>query len=249
MTTRRCRQSFVGVRTAIVAVALCILASPTAQAAAQCSTRSKLHGVIAKALGDTYNQIASDGDDTAASYFAKGDAEIGSVEISLQTHYSQYYSQHAGTGSLTLVHTIAGPTISVPWFVATDRSSEFHVGACTRLLRTYAGVGYFLANSNYSYPIGYGTLHGLGAGIERFANPEQRFDIFGSAFYYPAASGQYGPLSVTYGIISFDGEVRWRLGSSAFGLIFGLYEEMRTLHPSARAGLMIRDGPYVGLDF
>lgn len=69
------------------------------------------------------------------------------------------------------------------------------------------------------------ALHGVGAGIERFANPEQRFDVFGSAFYYPAASGQYGPHSVTYGIISFDGEVRWRLGSPAFGLILGPKQE------------------------
>jgi hypothetical protein len=146
------------------------------------------------------------------------------------------------------VHTIAGPTVSTPWFVAGDRTSEVHAAACTRVLRIYAGLGYVQTQSSYGYPFGYGPLRGVGVGLERFADPTRRLDAFGSLYYYPAAAGSYGAGSVSYAVVSFDGGLRWRIGGSV-GLVFGLNEEMRTLRPGSRVGFMIRDGPYLGVDF
>ncbi len=236
-------------RCAAACLALACVVTRGNASAAECVPTNAVHVAIAKQIGDTYNQIATDGDDAPGSYFAQANVRTGAFAFSVQSQYSQYDSQHAGAGTLTVVHTIAGPTVSVPWFVATDRTSEAHVAACTRRLGVYAGVGYLQTQSNYAYPYGYGPLRGLGAGLERFADPHRRLDGFGSLYYYPAAAGTYGSRRVTYAIVSFDGGFRWRLGRSGVGLIAGLYEEMRTLRPGSRAGFMIRDGPYLGFDF
>ncbi len=217
--------------------------------ASRCTQAGAVQAMVAKAVAHVYNQIATDGEDDLGSYVSKISAQNGRFAISLQTWVSQYDSQHSGSDTLTVVHTIPGPTVDVPWFVASDRTTQARVGTCTGLLRLYAGVGYVQTSSNYGYPYGYGALRGLGAGLERFADPQQRFDAFGALYYYPAAAGAYGNGSVSYAILSFDGGLRWRLGSSRAGLIVGLYEEMRTLRPGERAGFMIRDGPYVGVDF
>lgn len=216
--------------------------------AAPCAQERNVHGLLAKQIAHIYNQIATDGEDDLGSYFAKITAQSGAFAISLQTHFSEYDSQHSGGDTVTVVHTIAGPIASVPWFVASDRASEARVAACTHVLRIYAGVGYLQTESSYGYPYGYGPLRGPGAGLERFADERLRWDAFGSLYYYPAAAGPYGPGSVSYAVVTFDGGLRWRIGRSQLGLIIGLYEEMRTLRPGERAGFMIRDGPYIGLD-
>lgn len=215
--------------------------------ATPCTAQHAVHAILAKQIAHIYNQIATDGEDSFSSYFARGEVQSGEFAGAIQTHDSEYDSQHAGAQTFTVVHTISGATVSVPWFVANDRTSEAHAAVCTRFARLYAGAAYVLASSSYSYPIGHGSLHGFGAGLERFADANRRFDVFGSLYYYPAVSGSYGPGSVSYALVSFDGALRWRLGSSGVGLIAGLYEEMRTLRPGARAGFMIRDGPYIGI--
>jgi len=234
---------------AAACLALACFAARGNALAAQCTQTNTMHVAIAKQIADNYNQIASDGEDSLGSYFAKATFQMGDFAFSIQSHFSQYDSQHSSMATLTVVHTIAGPTVSVPWFVATDRTSEAHVARCTRVLGIYAGLGYLQAQSNYVYPYGYGPLRGLGAGLERFADTRRRFDEFASLYYYPAAVGAYGSGSVTFDIVSFDGGFRWQLGKSGAGLIVGLYQEMRTLRPGNRAGFMIRDGPYIGLDF
>jgi hypothetical protein len=226
----------------------CCLCSGDARAS-QCARANAVHALVAKQIAHVYNQIATDGEDSLGSYVAKASVQQGTFAVSVQTHFSQYDSQHSGSDTMTVVHTISGPTLAVPWFVATDRTSEAHVTACTGVLRVYAGAGYVQTTSSYGYPYGYGPLRGLGAGLERFADVQRRFDVFGSLFYYPTAAGAYGNGSVSYAILSFDGGFRWRLGASRAGFIVGLYEEMRTLRPGERAGFMIRDGPYVGIDF
>ena len=232
------------------AAALAFVALVAGRAVAEpCSSASGIHGSIAPQIAHVYNQIATDADVLPASYDATLDARNGEFSVALQTDYSRYDSQHAGASTATVVHTIAGPTVSVPWFVASDRTSTVHVGACTHLLRLYAGIGYVQTQSSYGYPYGYGPLRGAGAGLERFAEPARRFDAFGSLYYYPAAAGAYGSGSVSYALLSFHGGLRWRLGGSGLGLIVGLDEEMRTLRPGMRSGFMISDGPFVGLDF
>jgi hypothetical protein len=216
--------------------------------AAPCALGRGVHGTLAAQVEHVYNQVATDADDRSGSYLAEIDAHSGAFSVTLQTNYSTYDSQHAGSNTMTTVHTIAGPTVSVPWFVAGDRASEVHAAACTRVLRIYAGIGYVQTQSSYGYPLGYGPLRGAGVGLDRFADPTRSLDAFGSLYYYPAAAGPYGPASVSYAVVSFNGGVRWRIRGSV-GLVFGLNEEMRTLRPGSRAGFMIRDGPYFGVNF
>ncbi|MDQ2869039.1 MAG: hypothetical protein M3R59_11635 [Verrucomicrobiota bacterium] len=231
---------------AILVVALCVLTQNAAYAAA-CQPQRTASLLLAKSIGDVYNQLASDGDELPTSYFAKATILQSTYAYTLQTHRSAYDTQHEGPNTLTGVHTIAGPTISIPWFVATDETSEARVARCVGILGIYAGVGFVRTSSNYDYPAGYAHLQGMGIGLERFADATHRFDLFGALYYYPAASGAYGGTRLHFTIVTFDGGLRLRLGSSSIGLIAGLYQEMRSLHSGARASQTIRVAPYIGL--
>ncbi len=204
---------------------------------------------LAKQVGDVYNQLASDGDALAASYFAKVTVLNAGYAYTVQTHRSEYDTQHTGADTQTIVHTIAGPTISVPWFAATDQTSEARAERCTGLLGIYAGLGFLQTNSNYGYPLGYGSLRGAGVGLERIPDASARFTVFGALYYYPVATGTYGPRTVTYGVTTFDGGIRWRPSAARWSVIAGLYQEQRTLHPGLRSGYMILVAPYFGLQF
>jgi hypothetical protein len=230
----------------ILVVTLCIPAQGAAFAA-ECRPHHSASLLLAKPVGDVYNQLASDGDELPNSYFAKLTILGSAYAYTVQTHRSAYDTQHAGANTLTGVHTIAGPTISIPWFIATDETSEARAARCLGVLGLYAGVGIVQTSSNYGYPLGYAHLQGVGIGLERFADAGRRFDLFGALYYYPAASGAYGGTRLSFTVVTFDGGFRLRLGSSNTGVIVGLYQEMRSLHPGTRTGQMIRVAPYIGL--
>lgn len=144
------------------------------------------------------------------------------------------------------MHTIAGPTVAVPWFVAVDQTSEARVERCIHVLRFYAGIAYLQVNTNYGHPIGYGPLHGFGAGIERYADPNKRFDVFAALYFYPAATGAYGSGTLSFEDTTFDGGFRWRPTTSKIALMAGLYQEIRAI-PGLRAAQTIRAAPYLGI--
>ena len=215
--------------------------------AVPCAREERLTIAGAKSVGDVYNQLASDGDELAASYFAKATLVRGAYAYTIQTHHSAYDTQHEGANTNTGVHTIAGPTVAVPWFVATDETVEARAERCIGFLGVYAGFGVARTSTNYDYPLGYKHLFGFGIGLERYADPRKPFDAFGALYYYPAATGQYGGTQLAYTIVTFDGGVRARIGSRT-GAFLGLYQEMRSLHPGSRAGQTVRVAPYFGFD-
>lgn len=235
-------------RRSAVVVVLLWFALCSAAAEARCERRSAVSVLAAKSFGDVYNQLASDGDELPASYFVKAQVVRAEYAFSVQAHRSAYDTQHEGAATNTVVRTISGQTIAVPWFVAHDQTAEIRVARCMGLTGLYAGIGFVQTSANYSFPLGYSNLSGAGIGVERLSNPNHRLDFFSALYWYPAASGAYGNTRLYYTIVTFDGGVRWRLGASNTGLIAGLYQEMRALHPAARTGLTIRAAPYIGFE-
>ena len=227
-----------------------LVISTAGPATAGCVPGRSASALAAKSIGDVYNQLASDGDELPASYFVKADAVYPSYAYTAQVHESAYDTQHGGPFTYTVVHTISGQTISVSSFVATELTAEARAARCIiPSLGIYAGIGLVQTAANVHYPLGYSHLFGAGIGLERFPIPDRRFDIFGALYWYPAAFGSYGGSNLFYTIATFDGGLRWRLGSSNAGFIAGLYQEMRSLHPGARVGQTVRVAPYVGIEF
>lgn len=226
-----------------------IISSPAlASAAGRCVSQSSTSVLAAKSSGDIYNQLTLDGNELPASYFVKAEAIQPSYAYSVQVHESAYDTQHEGSFTHTVVHTIGGQTISVPWFVATERTAEARVAHCIGLAHLYAGIGFMQAFANYGYPLGYSDLRGVGIGLERFPIPSRRFDIFGSLYWYPVAVSAYGGTHLFYTNVTFDAGIRWLLGSSKVAFIAGLYQEKRFPHSGTRAGFLENTAPYIGLE-
>jgi hypothetical protein len=198
-------------------------------------------------MGDVYNQLASDGDEEFPSYFAKLTYARGSYAITWSSHHSKYASQHEGAQTETVVHTIAGPTVDVPWFNPVEQSNETRLERCTGWERLYVGLGYLETDDSVGYPLGYSGLHGPGFGIERYADAAKRWDVFSDLYYYPAAQGAYGPRMLTFQVTTFDGGFRLRIGTRT-GMTFGLYQEIREIEPAipTRAAQTVRVAPFAG---
>jgi hypothetical protein len=230
------------------AVALLLMFfAPAVARASSCTGKNPASAAFAKSFGDVYNQLASDGDEEFPSYYAKLTYAKGDYAITWQSHHSKYASQHAGADIDTVVHTIAGPTISVPWFNPTEETNELRLERCTGWQRIYAGLGYLATADNVSYPIGYSGLRGVGIGIERYADEDRRWDLFTALYYYPSAMGAYGSRTLTFSDVTFDGGWRLRAGNDT-GVNFGLYQEIRELEPGpgTRVAQLVRVAPYVG---
>jgi len=224
-----------------------VLAIGASAQARPCSTADSQSIVVANSLGDVYNQVASDGNEEFPSFFARGTLIRKGYALTIQTHRSEYQTEHTGDQTDTVIHTLAGPDVAVPWFLAIEETDEARIARCIGFFDLYAGIGFLQTSSNLDYPIGYRRIRGGGVGIERSVNPERRLDVFTALYYYPAAQGAYGARTLTFTAVTFDGGVSWRLGSSSSALVFGLYQEMRSLHPGSRAAQTVRSAPYIGL--
>jgi hypothetical protein len=230
------------------ALALSLLLSPLAARASSCSGVDPTSAELSTSFGDVYNQLASDGNEEYPSYYAKLTYARGAYAITWQSHHSEYETQHEGSDTDTVIHTIAGPTISVPWFNATEDTSELRLERCTGWKRIYAGLGYLVTQDNVSFPLGYDGVHGPGVGIERFADENRRWDLFTALYYYPSAKGTYGSRMLTFSDVTFDGGLRLKAGRDT-GVKFGLYQEIRELEPGpgTRVAQTIRVAPYIGI--
>jgi len=232
----------------VLLIALGVATTSFAANASTCGGKAPSSVTTAKSMGDVYNQLASDGDESFPSYVAKLTYGTGDFAFTWQSHHSKYESQHSGPNVDTVVHTIAGPTVDVPWFNPTDETDELRAERCVGFLRMYAGVGYLTTASNYDYPLGYQHIRGPGVGVERYADNTRRWDLFTALYYYPYARGGYGSRTLAFSTVTFDGGFRWRVASSG-GVLFGLYQEIRELHPGTRVAQTVRVAPYLGYQF
>jgi hypothetical protein len=88
----------------------------------------------------------------------------------------------------------------VPGFYAKEDDLDAKFAIKVADPRVYVGVGGFFKKYNY---LGYPTLSGVGAGLEKLPDVDKQFSLYGSAWYYPTVSGKYTyPTSVFLGDLS-----------------------------------------------
>jgi hypothetical protein len=83
--------------------------------------------------------------------------------------------------------TIDGGVAQVPVFLARQSTLDARLEYQIADPRVYLGVGYLQTGNNYGYP----RLRGVGVGIEKLPELRPGVSVYGSAFYYPSASGTY----------------------------------------------------------
>lgn len=149
--------------------------------------------------------------------------------------------------------TIDGGIADVPVFLARQSTIDARLEYQVAAPRIYVGVAYLHASNSY----GYAHLDAVGAGVEKLPDLRAGVNFFGSAFYYPSASGNYvvsEPSSSNvgrsytqrYALIKYD--VGLALVARRFPVyVYGGYTGDRC---AAKANAPIgqtHDGPYVGL--
>lgn len=229
--------------------------SPTA-APAQRSN----HGFIQAAFSapENYNEFSAGGY-CRQSYLVSGAYLFGDSNVAAKFDYRQhaYITSTNLTDVLdnryTVFATIDGGTAFVPVFLARQNSLDFRLEYQVAVPRIYIGVGYLLASTNYGYP----RLNGLGFGLEKLPELRSGLEFFGSAFYYPAASGDYtvdAPASVNFGrsyrqqyrILKYDLGLALAWTDSPVYIHAGFGGNRYTAKQNAPIG-QTHDGPYIGL--
>jgi hypothetical protein len=162
------------------------------------------------------------------------------VRDTIGNHYTQFA-------------TIDGGVAFTPVFLARQSSLDARLLYKVAEPRIYVGAGYIHTANNYGYP----QLNGLGGGIEKLPDLKKGINLFGSAFYYPAASGNYtimNPASINagktyrqqYQILKYDLGLALATERSPLYLYGGVSGEHYTAKQNAPIG-QTHDGPYIGL--
>ncbi len=206
---------------------------------------------LSRPIGDAYNERTTDGDAYPQSLGARALLRRGDVAVWLDYRRNVYLTESREQGSLTHYARIEGGSgTSVPFLA---RESSFEVRAERRVGRTrplYAGLGAVRTWTNYNYPV----LTGIGAGVE--LRPEQIPGVraFGSAYYYPIASGPYRTesapqraLTPGFGIVKLDCGFVVRSARTRTYAVFGYGFEQRSGHGLPRDVRFIRSDPYVAI--
>ena len=119
--------------------------------------------------------------------------------------------------------------------------------------RIYVGVGYLQTATSYGYP----HLNAIGVGAEKLPGLQSGLDYFGSAFYYPSASGNYtitDPASVNagktfkqqYQIVKYDLGLSLVMANFPVYLYGGFSGDRYTTKQNAPID-QTHSGPYIGL--
>ena len=92
--------------------------------------------------------------------------------------FGNHYTQFA---------TVDGGTAFTPVFLARQNSLDIRLEFKVAAPRVYIGVAYLHTANNYGYP----NLNAVGFGIEKLPDLRNGISLYGSAFYYPSATGSY----------------------------------------------------------
>jgi len=210
------------------------------------------------AASKTYNEFSA-GNNCCRSYLLSGALAPKDSAFALKVDYRQdvYVTSDNLTdpfgNHFTRYATFGGDTAFTPVFQARqstlDGRLEFKVAAP----RIYVGVGYLTAANNYQYP----NLNGFGGGIEKLPDLRSGIGWFGSAFYYPTASGNYtvtNPASFNFGktyrqqyqILKYDVGLALVLARFPVYLYGGFNGDRYTAKQNAPID-QTHAGPYIGL--
>ncbi len=90
----------------------------------------------------------------------------------------------------------------VPGFTAVDRDIDARFGYRIFNPHVYIAIGYIWGSNNYGYP----NLNAVGGGLEKLPDYGQKFDYYGSIYYYPNFNGSFTtgsnarPPNETFGV-------------------------------------------------
>lgn len=189
----------------------------------------------------------------AGAYAPKDSAFAVKVDYRQDVYVTSDNLTDAFNNHYTQFSTIDGGVAVTPVFLARqstlDARLEFRVAAP----RIYVGVGYLHTANNFGYP----QLNGVGVGVEKLPDLRKGLNFFGSAFYYPAASGNYAINNAAspnfgksyrqqYQITKFDIGLALVAAHSPVYLYGGVAGDHYTAKQNAPIG-QTHDGPYLGL--
>jgi hypothetical protein len=158
--------------------------------------------------------------------------------------FGNHYTQFA---------TIDGGTAFTPVFLARQNSLDVRLEFKVASPRVYVGVAYLHTTDNYGHP----SLNAVGFGVEKLPDLRSGISFYGSAFYYPSATGTYTVSSPgspnlgtsykqQYAILKYDIGAALVIAHSPVYLYGGYAGDTYSAKQNAPIG-QIHDGPYVGL--
>ncbi|HXN08846.1 MAG TPA: copper amine oxidase N-terminal domain-containing protein [Candidatus Acidoferrales bacterium] len=205
-----------------------------------------------------YNEFVA-GHQCPGSYLVSGAYAPNDSAFALKVDFRQdvYVTSDNFTDTLgnhyTSFATIDGGTALTPVFRARQNNWDARLEYRIASPRIYIGVGYLQTANNYGYP----HLNALGGGIEKLPDLGSGLSWFGSAFYYPTASGNYtvtDPASVNVGtayrqqyqIFKYDLGLALVLARSPVYLYGGFSGDRYIAKQNAPIS-QTHSGPYLGL--
>ena len=229
---------------------------PTPTATATPSYNGFLQGAVASSK--IYNEFAA-GQTCCRSYSASGGYAFKDSPLAVKVDYRDdtYLTSDNLTDPLgnhyTSFSTIDGGTALTPVFKARQTTLDGRLEYQIAAPRIYIGVGYLQAGTNYGYP----RLSGIGFGVEKLPDLQSGLGVFGSAFYYPTASGNYtvaDPASTNFGtsyrqqyqILKYDVGLTLALANSPLYLYGGFSGDRYVAKQNAPIN-QTHSGPYIGL--
>jgi hypothetical protein len=199
---------------------------------------------ITHPIGGVWNEYANPGEDYPPSLDVRAWGTLDGYDVSLEYHRNVYLTQSAGPGSLTRYATLTGGFATVTPFLARDTEFEARVMRRIRHHPLAVGISAFETWNNYPYP----RLHGLGVGIAKLPDwTGPHVALFGSAFFYPAASGSIGPVHATFAILRSEAGFRFRPTGWKVYLVGGYQNEIRSGRHLAGDVRLNRSDPFIGL--
>lgn len=205
---------------------------------------------LARPIGDTYNERTTDGDAYPQSLGVRALLARRDIAVWFDYRRNVYRTESRDAGSLTQYARLEGGTGTAAPFLARESSFEARIERRLRVRSLYAGLGAVRTWTNYHYPV----LTGIGAGLELRPEPAAGVRAFGSAYYYPFASGRYQTesaparsLTPVFGIVKLDGGFIVRRARSRVYGVLGYGFEQRSGHALPADVRLIRSDPYVAL--
>lgn len=231
-------------------------ATPTPSEHAHRSNRSFIEGALWGP--QNYNEFAA-GEFCRHSYIADGAYALKNSPLALKVDFRQaaYVTSDTLTdrngNHFTSFANIEGGSTLTPVFLGRQSSLDGRVEYQIADPRISVGVGYLHTSTNYGYP----RLNAVGAGIEKLPDFRPGINLFGSAFYYPTASGDY---TVTDAASSNVGKiyrqeytiVKYDLGAALVwehspAYLYGGFNGDRYRAKQNAPVDQTHDGPYIGL--
>ncbi|MHB8141167.1 MAG: stalk domain-containing protein [Vulcanimicrobiaceae bacterium] len=217
--------------------------------------RGFIEAAVAK--GNDYNEFSAG--QYCRSYLASGAYMFEHSKFAVKFGYR--YDTYVTSDNLTDAYgnhytqfaTIDGGSAFTPVFLARQSTLDARLEYQVAAPRVYVGVGYLRATNNYGYP----TLNGLGVGVEKLPDLRRGINFFGSAFYYPNASGNYTVTSSTspnagkvyrqqYRILQYNVGLDLVFAHSPVYIYGGFSGDRYGAEQNAPIG-QTHGGPYIGL--